>query len=52
MTPLLDYKSLAKAVSRWCGRPSTFFLAVGVIAVWIVLMWVYARAMLRRGVLR
>lgn len=36
MTPLLDYKSLAKAVSRWCGRPSTFFLAVGVIAVWIV----------------
>ena len=30
------YKALAKSVSRWCGRPSTFFLAVGVIVVWIV----------------
>jgi low affinity Fe/Cu permease len=30
------YKALAKAVSRWCGRPTTFFLAVAVIAVWIV----------------
>jgi low affinity Fe/Cu permease len=30
------YASVAKTVSRWCGRPSTFLLAVGVIAVWIV----------------
>jgi len=30
------YAVVAKAVSRWCGRPSTFLLAVGVIAVWIV----------------
>lgn len=30
------YKVLAKSVSRWCGRPSTFFLAVGVILVWII----------------
>lgn len=30
------YGSIAKTVSRWCGRPSTFTLAVGVIVVWIV----------------
>ena len=30
------YKGLAKAVSRYCGRASTFALALGVIAVWIV----------------
>lgn len=30
------YAAVAKHVSRWCGRPSTFLLAVGVIAVWIV----------------
>ena len=30
------YAGVAKRVSRWCGRPSTFLLAVGVIAVWIV----------------
>ncbi len=30
------YTSIAKSVSRWCGRPSTFILAVGVIVVWIV----------------
>jgi low affinity Fe/Cu permease len=30
------YSSLAKTVSRFCGRPSTFALAVGVIAVWII----------------
>lgn len=30
------YAAVAKAVSRWCGRPSTFLLAVGVIVVWIV----------------
>ena len=30
------YKGLAKAVARYCGRASTFALALGVIAVWIV----------------
>jgi low affinity Fe/Cu permease len=30
------YSGVAKRVSRWCGRPSTFLLAVGVILVWIV----------------
>ena len=30
------YAGVAKQVSRWCGRPSTFALAVGVILVWIV----------------
>ena len=30
------YADLAKTVSRFCGRPSTFALAVGVIAAWIV----------------
>ena len=30
------YATVAKTVSHWCGRPSTFLLAVGVIAVWIV----------------
>ena len=30
------YKGLAKAVSRYCGRASTFALALGVIVVWIV----------------
>ena len=32
----IGYTSLAKTVSRFCGRPGTFLLAVGVIAVWIV----------------
>jgi low affinity Fe/Cu permease len=32
----LHYGSLAKTVSRWCGRPSTFSLALGVIVVWII----------------
>jgi low affinity Fe/Cu permease len=36
MAKTFGYKALAKAVSRWCGRPSTFFMAVGVIAVWII----------------
>ena len=31
-----SYKGLAKAVSRFCGRASTFSLALGVILVWIV----------------
>jgi low affinity Fe/Cu permease len=30
------YSRIAKAVARWCGRPRTFALAVGVIVVWIV----------------
>ncbi len=30
------YGSVAKTVARWCGRPATFSLAVGVIVVWIV----------------
>jgi low affinity Fe/Cu permease len=30
------YTGLAKSVSRLCGRPQTFVLAVGVIVVWIV----------------
>ena len=30
------YAGVAKRVSRWCGRPSTFLLAVGIIVVWIV----------------
>ena len=30
------YAGVAKRVSRWCGRPSTFLLAVGIIAAWIV----------------
>lgn len=30
------YSALAKNASRFCGRPRTFFLALAVIAVWIV----------------
>ncbi|MDZ4309700.1 MAG: low affinity iron permease family protein [Cypionkella sp.] len=30
------YTGLAKAVSRYCGRPSTFMLACGVIVVWVI----------------
>jgi low affinity Fe/Cu permease len=32
----IGYKGLAKAVSRFCGRASTFALALGVIVAWIV----------------
>ncbi|GLS88060.1 hypothetical protein GCM10010873_34210 [Cypionkella aquatica] len=32
----LGYTELAKVVARYCGRPSTFMLAVGVVVVWIV----------------
>ena len=32
----VGYASLAKTVSRYCGRPTTFLLAVGVIVGWIV----------------
>ncbi len=30
------YGTLAKRISRWCGRPSTFLLALCVIVLWIV----------------
>ena len=30
------YSRIAKTVARWCGKPRTFALAVGVIVVWIV----------------
>jgi low affinity Fe/Cu permease len=30
------YSHVAKVVSRFCGRPSTFLLALSVIAVWII----------------
>ena len=30
------YAAISKAVSRFCGRPIVFLLAVGVIVVWIV----------------
>jgi low affinity Fe/Cu permease len=32
----MAYGDVAKRVSRWCGRPSTFLLALGVILAWIV----------------
>lgn len=30
------YSGFAKATSRFCGRPRTFVLALGVIAIWII----------------
>ena len=30
------YGNVAKTIARWCGRQSTFLLAVGVILLWIV----------------
>ena len=36
MTQTSWYGGAAKAVSRICGRPGTFMLALGVIVVWIV----------------
>ncbi|WP_434618128.1 low affinity iron permease family protein [Tabrizicola sp. M-4] len=30
------YGGISKRVARWCGRQSTFLLAVGVIVIWIV----------------
>lgn len=30
------YSVFAKSASRFCGRPKTFALAIGVIAVWII----------------
>ena len=32
----MAYGDVAKRVSRWCGRPGTFVLALSVIAIWIV----------------
>lgn len=32
----MAYGDVAKRVSVWCGRPTTFLLALGVILVWIV----------------
>ncbi|WP_128516144.1 low affinity iron permease family protein [Tabrizicola thermarum] len=32
----MAYGEVAKRVSSWCGRPTTFLLALGVILVWIV----------------
>jgi low affinity Fe/Cu permease len=32
----MNYTNIAKRVSSWCGRPGTFVLALGVIAVWVV----------------
>ena len=31
-----SYGNIAKRVSHWCGRQTTFLLALGVIALWIV----------------
>lgn len=33
---MAGYSGLAKAVSRVCGRPGTFALAIGVILIWII----------------
>ncbi len=35
MTTFTSYAGFAKSASRFCGRPRTFALAVGVIATWI-----------------
>ncbi len=32
----MRYGDIAKRVSHWCGRPTTFLLALGVILTWIV----------------
>ena len=32
----MRYGDIAKRVSHWCGRPTTFLLALGVIVTWIV----------------
>lgn len=36
MNTMSSYSSLAKAASRFCGRPRTFVLALAVIAVWLI----------------
>ena len=32
----MRYGDIAKRVSHWCGRPTTFLLALGVILTWIL----------------
>ncbi len=32
----MAYGDVAKRISHWCGRPTTFLLALGVILVWIL----------------
>jgi len=32
----MAYGEVAKRISRWCGRPGTFLLAIGIILVWLV----------------
>ena len=32
----MAYGDVAKRISRWCGRPGTFLLAIGVILTWLV----------------
>ena len=32
----MRYGDVAKRVSHWCGRPTTFLLALGVIASWVL----------------
>jgi low affinity Fe/Cu permease len=32
----MAYGDVAKRVAHWCGRPTTFLLALGVILVWIL----------------
>ena len=36
MEKITSYARFAKTASHYCGRPRTFALALGVIAVWIV----------------
>lgn len=35
MSPRSLYSAFAKSASRWCGRPRTFALAIGVILAWL-----------------
>jgi low affinity Fe/Cu permease len=32
----MRYSDIAKRVAHWCGRPTTFLLALGVIGAWIL----------------
>lgn len=36
MSPTTFYSSFAKSASRWCGRPRTFALAIGIIVAWLL----------------
>jgi low affinity Fe/Cu permease len=33
---VMAYGDVAKRISHWCGRPTTFLLALGVIVTWIL----------------